>query len=165
VSDADVLRPTASHRTVDTGAPIGPVGVTVAHLSAGVVSLYSGVRRSGGADCGPATLHVDVALPRGVESHPFVAARGGGSVPLDLHDGRATVDVASWSTCPGRAQAAIVLPNATETVDGIRFVVTLTVTAAGEPTAAAPPHGHRRKIARNGDGRVRKPRAGSARRG
>jgi hypothetical protein len=99
--------------------------VSVDHLSAGYVRIYSGDPNSTVPNCGAATLHLTVSVPAGVTSQPSFADSSGVH-KLALAGNTATADL-PWTNCSGN-QGVLALPNESRTQDGASFGLRLSIT-------------------------------------
>jgi Family of unknown function (DUF6055) len=97
---------------------------TVDHLTASYVPIVSGDGRSKVANCGAATLHLEVTIPADVQSQPSFHDSTG-THALTINGNRASADV-PWTNCDG-TQGTLVLPNGSRTVDGAQFIVRITL--------------------------------------
>lgn len=114
------LRPALAAYTGATSLALAAQALTIDHLAASFVRIYSGDPQSAALNCGAATLHISVTIPAGVQSQPsFVDVRG--VHRLTLAGDTATADL-PWSNCSG-SQGVLAVPNASRSIDGAQFVV------------------------------------------
>ncbi len=114
------LRPALAAYTGATSISLAAQALTIDHLAASFVRIYSGDPRSTPPNCGAAILHISVTIPAGVQSQPsFADAQG--VHPLTVNGSTASADL-PWSNCMG-SQGVLAVPNASRTADGAQFVV------------------------------------------
>jgi hypothetical protein len=115
---------------LDHGAYTGATSIgqvqswTVDHLTASYLPIVSGDGRTKVANCGAATLHLEVTIPSDVQSQPSFHDSSG-THALTISGNRASADV-PWTNCDG-TQGTLVLPNGSRTVDGAQFLVRITL--------------------------------------
>jgi Family of unknown function (DUF6055) len=114
------LRPAVAAYTGATSISLAAQALTIDHLAAGYVRIYSGDPRSSAPNCGAAIMHISVTIPAGVQSQPSFADATGVH-PITVNGGTASADL-PWSNCIG-AQGVLAVPNASRSADGAQFVV------------------------------------------
>jgi hypothetical protein len=140
------LRPALAAYTGATSIALAAQALTIDHLAASFMRVYSGDPQSTPLNCGAATLHISVTMPAGVQSQPsFVDVHG--VHRLTLAGNTASADL-PWSNCTG-SQGVLALPNASRTVDGAQFVVRMS-TQVIPPRVPAGKHAPSIRLAMSG---------------
>ena len=128
------LRPATLPRSTGATDIAQALQLSVDHLSASYVRIYSGDPNSTVPNCGAATLHLTVTIPAGVTSQPSFADSAGVH-RLTINGSTASVDL-PWTNCTG-SQGVLALPNQSRTQDGAQFLVRLSITVTPPKPAAA----------------------------
>jgi hypothetical protein len=115
--------------------------IPVNHLAARYVAFERG-DGSGAHACYAATLTITVTLPAGASSQPYFYWDVAGSSPQALSVSGSTASITvPWDTCAWGATAGwLSLPNASTSVDGADFTVSMSQTVDfNTPATATPP--------------------------
>jgi hypothetical protein len=103
-----------------TSLALAAQSITLNHLAANYVQIFSGDPSSKVSNCGAATLHLKVTIPAGVQSQPTFSDSSGVH-KLAVSGNSATADL-PWTNCDG-TQGVLAVPNSSLAVDGAQFVV------------------------------------------
>src|SRR4051794_273487 len=107
-----------------TSIALAPQSVSIDHLAAGYVRIYSGDPSSKVTNCGAATLHVRVTIPAGAQSQPTFSDATG-IHKLNVNGNNASADL-PWTNCDG-TQGVLAIANSSRTQDGSLFVVRISI--------------------------------------
>jgi hypothetical protein len=136
--------PTVSPLVGAISGPIPTSYVAVSHFAARYVALQHGdVAGAGTGLCYAASLALNVAIPSGINAHPYYYANTTGATAQALSVSGSTASITvPWNTCKGSADAYLSLPNPSKdaNVNGKEFTIAGTLTVdLNTPTAATPP--------------------------